>query len=75
MSIVHISSEFQVAIPEEMLAKLGTKPGHAMLVVERDGGIVLTPLPADPVHFLCGALAGEPLLRELNAERTKEVEC
>ncbi|MCE5199702.1 MAG: AbrB/MazE/SpoVT family DNA-binding domain-containing protein [Armatimonadota bacterium] len=75
MSIVHLSSEFQVAIPEVLLAKLGTKPGHAMMVVERDGGIVLTPLPSDPVEFLCGVLSGEPsLTKELVTERAQEVE-
>lgn len=75
MSIVQVSSDLQIALPEGMLAKLGAKPGQAMLIVERDGGIVLTPLPSDPVQFLCGALAGAPLLKELIAERAHEVEC
>lgn len=75
MSVVRVSSEFQVAIPQALLAKLGAKPGEQMLVVERDGGIILTPLPRDPVAFLCGVLAGESLTRSLLDERAQEVEC
>lgn len=75
MSIIRISSEFQVAIPQAILTKLGTKPGQEMMVVERDGGIVLTPLPADPVAFLCGIMpGGTSLAKELVAERAQEVE-
>lgn len=74
MSIIRISSEFQVAIPEAILAKLGTQPGQEMMVAERDGGIVLTPLPADPVTYLCGILASGPsLTRELITDRTQEI--
>ena len=76
MSIVRISSEYQIPIPEVLLAKLGTKPGQEMMVVERDGGIVLTPLPHDPVGFLCGVLAGQgSLTKALVEERKQEVEC
>lgn len=75
MSIVRVSSEFQVAIPQALLLKLGTKPGQEMMVVERDGGIVLTPLPSDPVAFLCGVLSAEPsITKELIEERTQEIE-
>lgn len=75
MSIVRVSSEFQVAIPQALLLKLGTRPGQEMMVVERDGGIVLTPLPSDPVAYLCGVMASEPsVTRELVEERTQEVE-
>ena len=76
MSIVRLSSEFQIAIPQALLTKLGTKPGQEMMVVERDGGIVLTPLPPDPIAFLCGALAsGSSLTKELLEERAREGEC
>jgi len=74
MSVIRVSSDFQVAIPKALLNKLGIKPGEEMLVVERDGGIILTPLPRDPVAFLCGVLAGETLTRELVEERGQEVE-
>lgn len=74
MSIIRISSEFQVAIPEAILAKIGTRPGQEMMVVERDGGIVLTPLPADPVSYLCGIMSNGPsLTKELVMERSQEV--
>ncbi len=76
MSIIRVSSEYQVAIPEAILMKLGTRPGQEMMVVERDGGIVLTPLPDDPVAFLCGILVNGPsLTKELVTERAHEVEC
>ncbi len=73
MSVVRVSSEFQVPIPQALLAKLGTKPGEEMLVAERDGGIILTPLPRDPVAFLCGVLAGEALTKDLLEGRAQEV--
>lgn len=75
MSVVRVSSEFQIPIPQALLAKLGAKPGEQMLVVERDGGIILTPLPHDPVAFLCGVMAGESLTKGLLEDRAQEVEC
>lgn len=75
MSIIRISSEFQVAIPEALLAKLGTQPGQEMMVSERDGGIILTPLPSDPVTYLCGILSNSPsLTKDLITDRTQETE-
>ncbi|MCE5314333.1 MAG: AbrB/MazE/SpoVT family DNA-binding domain-containing protein [Armatimonadota bacterium] len=76
MSIVRVSEGCLVEIPEAILTKLGAKPGQEMMVAERDGGIILTPLPSDPVSYLCGALAAESsLTRELAAERADELEA
>jgi len=75
MSIVRVSSEFGIPIPQAILIKLGTKPGQEMMVTERDGAIVLTPLPTDPVEYLCGVMEGQlSLTRELMAERAEDVE-
>ena len=75
MSIVRISSDLGIPIPHAILAKLGTKPGQEVMVTEGEGTIVLTPIPSDPVEYLCGVLQGESsLVRELTAERAQEVE-
>lgn len=56
MSIVRISTDSGIPIPQSILSKLGTKPGQEVMVSERDGTIILTPIPADPIEFLCGIL-------------------
>lgn len=75
MAIVRASSKYQVAIPKGIRAKLGIKPGQQLMVTDKDGAIVLTPIPTNPVDFLCGKLKGEPSLSdELARERANEIE-
>lgn len=76
MAIVRISPDLEIPIPHNILMKLGTRPGQEVMITEGEGTIVLTPIPSDPVEYLCGVLQGEPsLVRELAAERAQEVEC
>lgn len=44
MSIVTISSEYGVVIPNEMRESLGLSPGQEMLVVQQAGRIELVPV-------------------------------
>ena len=75
MSVVEIKSNYEIVIPESIQSKLGIIPGQQMMVTTRDGAIILTPIPADPIEFLCGALEGtSSLSEELIAERKKEVD-
>ena len=75
MSVVRTSSKYQVAIPKRIRTKLGIKPGQNLLVTDKEGSIMLTPVPSDPIDFLCGALKGEPsLTQELLDERARDRE-
>jgi len=62
MPIVRTSSKFQIALPKKLRTKLGIKPGQLLAVEEEDGRIVITPVPADPIEFLWGALRDGPPL-------------
>jgi AbrB family looped-hinge helix DNA binding protein len=56
MITVRISTKGQLVIPAALREKCGlAAPGRA-LVVERDGELVLRPLPADPVAGARGML-------------------
>lgn len=75
MQIVRTSHKYQIAIPKSVRDKLGIKPGQELLVDEKDGAIVLTPVPPDPIQFLCGIFKGEPsLTKELLEERARDLE-
>ena len=43
MSVVTLSSKFQVVIPQDVRKKLGLKPGQKIVVVEKDGVVHLIP--------------------------------
>ena len=73
MSIVRVSSKYQITIPKAIRDKLHIKPGQRLAVSEDDGAIVVTPIPPDPVEFLCGIFEGEPsMTKELLDERLRE---
>jgi len=75
MSIVRTSSKYQIAIPKRIRAKLGIKPGQRLLVTEKEGSVMLTPVPMDPVEYLCGVYKGElSLTEELLKERARDLE-
>lgn len=74
MSVVRASSKYQIAIPKAIRSKLNIKPGQKLMISDRDGGILLTPIPEDPIGFLCGALKDEPsMTRELVEERKRDL--
>lgn len=75
MSMVRASSRYQIAIPKRVREKLHIKPGQRLAVTERNGSIVLTPVPDDPIAFLRGAIKGGPsLTEELLHERARDLE-
>ena len=43
MSVVTLSSKFQVVIPQDVRKKLGLKPGQKIVVVEKNGVVHLIP--------------------------------
>lgn len=69
MTTVRTSSKGQIAIPKRVRDRLHIKPGQRLAVREQNGSIMLTPIPDDPIEFLCGVFEDEPsmtddLLRE-----------
>jgi len=56
LSIVTISTKFQVVIPQEVREKLGLKPGQKIIVVEKDG--VVHMIPEKPLKELRGFVKG-----------------
>lgn len=75
MSMVRASSKYQIAIPKAIRNKLHIKPGQKLTVSEANGVILLTPVPTDPVEFLCGIFKGRPsMTEELLKERRRDLE-
>ncbi|MBI2843993.1 MAG: AbrB/MazE/SpoVT family DNA-binding domain-containing protein [Armatimonadetes bacterium] len=75
MPVVRASSKYQVAIPKAIRDKLHIKPGQKLTISETDGVILLTPIPPDPVDFLCGIFKGELSMKEeLANERQRDLE-
>ena len=75
MSIVRASSKFQIAIPKAIRSKLGIKAGQRFLVADTNGTISLTPIPPDPVEYLCGVFEDGPsMTAELVRERKTDLE-
>lgn len=48
MAILELRKKAQVTIPFELVTKLGLKPGDKLEVIEKDGGIFITPVVVYP---------------------------
>lgn len=48
MAILELRKKAQVTIPFEIVSKLGLKPGDKLEVIEKDGGIFITPVVVYP---------------------------
>jgi len=56
MSVVTVSSKYQVVIPEDVREKMNLKPGQKVIVVEKDGVVHL--IPQKPIKDLRGFVKG-----------------
>jgi AbrB family looped-hinge helix DNA binding protein len=75
MATVRVSSKFQITIPKGLREKLGVRAGQQLCMTELDDGILLTPVPEDPIEFLSGIFADGPSLTEsLLRDRALEME-
>lgn len=73
--IVTPSSKYQIAIPKTIRESLGIKVGQKLNITQSNGSMVITPVPSDPIEYLCGALADGPsLTNELLEERKRDLE-
>jgi AbrB family looped-hinge helix DNA binding protein len=66
MSVVTVSSKFQVVIPVEVRDKMNLKPGQKVIVVEKDG--VVHMIPEKPLKEMRGFVKG------VNTENLREEE-
>jgi len=72
MSTVMISTKGQIVIPSHLRQKYGIKaPGRA-LITEKDGQIVIVPLPTDPIVGARGMLKSDQSLAESQAAYKQE---
>ena len=56
MSVVTVSSKFQVVIPQEVRKKMSLKPGQKVIVIEKDGVVHL--IPEKPLKKMRGFVKG-----------------
>ena len=73
--LARLSSGYRMTIPKAMRTKLGIVPGQRFVMREKEGTIVLVPVPADPIRYLWGICRGEPSMAdELLRERARDLE-
>ena len=66
LSIVTVSSKFQVVIPLKVREKMNLKPGQKIVVIEKDGVVHL--IPEKPIREMRGFVKG------VSAENLREEE-
>ena len=73
MNIVKVAIKGQIVIPAELRKKYHIVTGTRVMVVERDGEIVLKPLLSNPVEEAKGMFkGGESALKALLQDRAEE---
>jgi AbrB family looped-hinge helix DNA binding protein len=74
MHTVTVGSKGQIVIPADVRRELGIEPGQRIEVSQKDGHVVLRPLPKDLLASLRGRFKGGPsMLADLIAEHAEEV--
>lgn len=75
MTIVRTLGKGQVVIPKSVRTRLGIELGSRLLLQVKEGGILLKPLPKDPIKALHGFLKrGGPSTADLLKMRREERE-
>ena len=72
MVIVKTSPKGQVVIPKNIRRKFNVVTGKLINVFEKDGQIVLEPLPDDPVEAACGMFMDRSSLTKALRKSRKE---
>ena len=72
MAIVKTSPKGQVVIPKNIRRKFNVVAGKLINVFEKDGHIILEPLPDDPIDAACGMLKDGPSLTKALLKSRKE---
>jgi AbrB family looped-hinge helix DNA binding protein len=75
MRIVQVSNKGQILIPKYLRQKYGVKPGSRVQILEETEGLLVKPVPEDPIATACGFLEGDySLTKDLIKEHRKESE-
>ena len=73
MPVVGISPKGQVLIPKRLREKYGVKAGGKVQILEELDGIMIKPVPDDPISAACGFLKGDfSLIEDLLEKHRKE---
>jgi len=73
MNIVKVAVKGQIVIPAQLRRKCHITKGTRIMVIERDGEIVLKPLLSNPVEEARGMFkGGESALKALLMDRAEE---
>jgi len=56
MTVVTVSSKFQIVIPRSIREKIGLKPKEKLIVIEKDG--IITLIPQLPIKEMKGFAKG-----------------
>lgn len=70
--VATVSQKGWVVIPKELRTKLNIRPGSKVLLTEGEEGLVVTPLPEDPIAAFRGMFRAVPLVEELLEARKEE---
>ncbi len=72
MAIVKTSPKGQVVIPKNLRRKFKVVSGTLVRVYEKDGHIIVDPVPEDPVDAACGMFKNAPSLTKALLKSRKE---
>ena len=70
--IASVSQKGWIVIPKELRTKFKISPGDKVLVTEGKEGLVITPLPKDPITAFRGMFKDFPLVEELLKARRED---
>ena len=66
MSVVTLSSKYQIVIPQDVRKKMDLKPGQKIVVIEKDGVVHL--IPQRPIKEMRGFVKGVDTRKLRNEE-------
>ncbi|KYH32538.1 AbrB/MazE/SpoVT family DNA-binding domain-containing protein [Neomoorella mulderi] len=72
MPTVKISAKGQVVIPAHLRQKYGLQARGRAIITEKEGQIIITPAPADPVRGARGMLKAKQSLTKTHAAYKRE---
>jgi AbrB family looped-hinge helix DNA binding protein len=73
MNIIKVAVKGQIVIPAELRKRYHITKGTRVMIIERDGEIILKPLLSNPIEEAMGMFeGGESALEALLADRAEE---
>lgn len=74
MTLMQVSNKGQIVIPQELREKYGIGPKDKVEIVEKNGLIIIIPIPKDPIRGSRGMLKWDKPTKEILAEMRAEEE-